>query len=404
VDTFVDKQQDRRRGYAFLEAISKPTSDSPYARIEFVFDVVDATAFDMGNADQRAPENLSIVRVQTTVRRLGEVFSLQGDIAEGDWFRIETGVEPGLPVAWTLDAAQRYSGPVRRANLTKLVHMRETALPGSGGGSGLLSNLQTWCRVAKTRQNRNWKAGREKPNSNLFIRAIDVGHANCAAIHVARDANSRILGYYDVGAPVFFHHKTFPKPFADASRVPSTGFVALSHWDFDHYSLAVTHLPELQRLKWYAPDQPVGPNAARLQILLGKHLNLVSTAIVPVHAGINLWKGTGSSSDRNNSGYVLRADRPEGGALITGDVGYDYIDMAAKQDLIALGVTHHGGSGCANPPRPKSQGVAAVSYGFPNRYGHPSEPHLTEHRLSGWSVKRTAGEAGSYPRGDVWLY
>ncbi|MBU7440927.1 hypothetical protein [Paraburkholderia fungorum] len=404
MDTTVDKQQEVRRGYAFLEAISKPTSDSPYARTEIVFDVVDAAAFDTGNAYQRAPEHLSIVRVQTTVRRLREAFCLQQDIAEGEWFQIETAAEPGLPVAWTLDAAQSYSGPIRRANLTKLDRLRETALPTGGGGSDLLSNLQTWCRVAKARQNRNPTAGREKPNPNLFIRAIDVGHANCTAIHVAKDANSRILGYYDVGAPVFFHHRTFPKPFPDVSRVPSTGFVALSHWDFDHYSLAVTNLPQLQRLRWYAPDQPVGPNGARLQALLGKHLYLISTAIVPVHTGINLWKGTGASSDRNNSGYVLRVERPEGGALITGDVRYDHINTAAKQDLIALGVTHHGGLGCANPPPPKSHGRAVVSYGLPNRYGHPSEPQLAEHVLAGWTLIRTAGEMPSYPRADVWLY
>lgn len=366
--------------------------------------MVDAAAFDTGNAYQRAPEHLSIVRVQTTVRRLREAFYLQQDIAEGEWFQIETASEPGLPVAWTLDATQSYSGPVRRANLTKFDRLRETALPSREGGSDLLSNLQTLCRVGKARQSSNPKAGSDKPNPNFFIRAIDVGHANCAAIHVEKDANSRILGYYDVGAPVFFHRRTFPNPFPDSNRVPAAGFVALSHWDFDHYSLAVTHLPQLQKLEWYAPDQPVGPNGARLQALLGNHLNLVSATIVSVHADINLWKGTGGASDRNNSGYVFRAERPEGGVLLTGDVGYDYINPAAKQDLIALGVTHHGGLGCANPPIPKSHGRAVVSYGLPNRYGHPSEPQLAAHVLAGWTVIRTAGVTAAYQRADVWLY
>ena len=114
---------------------------------------------------------------------------------------------------------------------------------------------------------------------------IDVGHANCAAIHVAQDPNSAIIGYYDVGAPVFFHRKTFPKAFVEEKRVPNSGFVVLSHWDFDHYALAVTKLKSLQALKWYAPNQAVGPNAARLQSILGNNLRFIHAIQIPILAG-----------------------------------------------------------------------------------------------------------------------
>jgi hypothetical protein len=73
----------------------------------------------------------------------------------------------------------------------------------------------------------------------------------------------------DVGGPLFFHGKSFPKAFNESTRVPDSGFVVLSHWDFDHYSLAVSKIPKLRDLDWYAPDQPVGPNAAACKPNLG---------------------------------------------------------------------------------------------------------------------------------------
>jgi beta-lactamase superfamily II metal-dependent hydrolase len=232
---------------------------------------------------------------------------------------------------------------------------------------------------------------------------IDVGHANCAAIHVARSADSRIIGYYDVGAPIFFHHGTFPKAFLEQRRIPDDGFVILSHWDFDHYALAVTRLKDLQELQWYAPNQSVGPNAARLQSQLGGRLHFIDAKQVPILSNLRLWKGLGPILDRNSSGYVLRATRGNDSALLTGDVSYEAIEPAAKSRLMALGITHHGGKGSANPPQPHGEGHAVVSYGLPNRYGHPSEQHLKAHEAAGWKVRRTAGDS-IFARGDIWLF
>jgi beta-lactamase superfamily II metal-dependent hydrolase len=268
----------------------------------------------------------------------------------------------------------------------------------------LPQELDAWCAVPSNSgiSDRVDVTSPPPPSSSLHIRMIDVGHANCAAIHVARNANSKIIGYYDVGAPVFFHRRTFPKAFFEQARVPDDGFVVLSHWDFDHYALAVTQLKTLQTLKWYAPSQSVGPNAARLQSQLGSRLNFIDAKQIPILPNLRLWKGRGPSGDRNNSGYVLRATQALESALLTGDVSYEAIAPAAKKRLGALGITHHGGNSSANPPRPHGEGRAIVSYGSPNRYGHPSEIHLRAHEAAGWKVRRTAGDA-VYARGDVWL-
>lgn len=392
-----------RRVYGFVEAVTQPSEANSYARMDIVFDAVDAIGFDDGVALDRAPEHLSIIRIMTTPKRLRERFGVDFDLMEGNWFEIVFTPKRGQPPAWILDATADYRGPVIRTNVVRLRSLEGPSRTGAVPPPLPLQALLAWCRMegsfgTSARVHVSSQPTRDFPR----IRMIDVGHASCAAIHVAHDPDSKIIGYYDVGAPVFFHRGTFPKLFKEQQRVPEDGFVILSHWDFDHYSLALTQLKPLQKLRWYAPDQSVGPNAARFQARLGAHLTFINRRQVPILPGLRLWKGNGIASDRNNSGYVLRATQEDGSALLTGDVGYEAIPSAAKRGLKALGITHHGGSGCTNPPPPNERGRAVVSYGWPNRYKHPNELYLAEHALAGWKIRRTAGDA-AYQRGDVWL-
>jgi beta-lactamase superfamily II metal-dependent hydrolase len=389
-----------RRVYGFVEAATDPDETSGLARKDIVLDAVDAESFDVGAAEDRAAEHLAIVRILTTTNRLSELFGVGPELVEGSWCQVQLGPKPGNPPAWILDAAADYIGPAIRTNVIDLQPI------GSPPYSTTLPlKLDAWCAIESNPSISDRVYVTSPPPSplSLHIRMVDVGHANCAAIHVERNADSRIIGYYDVGAPVFFHHRTFPKAFFEQGRVPDDGFVILSHWDFDHYALAVTRLKALQELQWYAPNQSVGPNAARLRAQLGDRLHFIDAKQVPILSNLRLWKGRGPTSDRNNSGYVLRATGPRKSALLTGDVSYEAITSAAKSGLEALGITHHGGNGSANPPRPQGKGRAIVSYGSPNRYGHPSELHLRTHEAAGWKVRRTGGDA-LFARGDVWLF
>jgi beta-lactamase superfamily II metal-dependent hydrolase len=229
---------------------------------------------------------------------------------------------------------------------------------------------------------------------------VDVGHASCTAIHLARNTNSPIVGYFDTGAPTFFHLKSFPSLFKENARVPASGFVVLSHWDFDHYALAVTRLKNLQNLEWYAPKQKIGPNAAKFQSNLGARLHFINRIKIPITRGLRLYRGSGPPTDRNSSGYVMRLKQKGENVLLTSDVGYDHVSAALKNGLTGLSVPHHGGNGSANPPTGK--GVAAVSYGLPNRYRHPIESNLVAHSSAGWSVTRTAAH-GNLSRSDKWI-
>jgi beta-lactamase superfamily II metal-dependent hydrolase len=385
--------------YGFLESYSKPAKQSSYSRANIAFDCVDADAFDDGRVDDRAsPDFLSIVRVMTTPRRLRALFDVSEPIAEGQWFYIGLSVNAGKPRAWRLAAESSYGGAVGNYNLVQFKRINEPDDIKEAVDRKPLERLRAWCKVTpSTQQNLILQVP-----PRLHVRVMDVGHASSSAVHMEKNGSSPIVGYYDVGGPIFFHHHTFPAAFNEIWRIPEQGFVALSHWDFDHYSLAVTRMKGLQRLQWYAPEQTVGPNAARLQTLLGSRLRLLTSPTFQIAPNLQMWRGTAAPADRNNSGYVLTVAHASGAILLTGDVEYNAIPPAAKTNLIALGVTHHGGNGAGTPPPPMtSGGSAAVSFGLPNHYGHPDLKNIAAHASLGWNVTSTF--TSPTQRGDVWL-
>ncbi|MEO8388623.1 hypothetical protein [Polaromonas sp.] len=391
-----------KSAYAFIESVSKPFQQvSQYERANVVLDIISEAAFNGGRGDSRDPKDLAIVRVMSTVNRLQTRFGL-GDITDGKWFRVVFQDKSGAPPAWILGAEDDYGGSVQRTNL---IEMQALDDPKSRSRPQviLLADLSALCASAQINsQQQTLRAVRRLPHNDYFVRLVDVGHASFSAIHTSQDANSQILGYFDVGGPVFFHHHTFPKAFSEKDRVPKQGFVALSHWDFDHYSLAVTKLPELRKLRWYAPNQTIGPNAARLQSLLAGNLTLLTQPAFRIHPGLDLWQGTGPTTDRNNSGYVLTVSRQRSKILLTGDANYDMIPLGAQANLSALSITHHGGAGSGFPPTPKGgKGAAGVSLGLPNRYHHPNAASLKAHAVAGWKILRTSHPGGK--RGDLWL-
>lgn len=389
----------KMEGYAFVDAVSKPREASTRRqRLNIVLDMMSESSFETARGSLPKPQDLMIVRIMSTMQRLQSRFSVQS-ITEGTWFRVAFRHSEGDPPAWVLGAGNDYRGPVLRTNLVALQPLSD--MPTGSNDANLLRDLSMLCTVTQvhTPQNAVSSTIQDRPERKYSVRVADVGHANFSAIHLSQRRDSEIVGYFDVGGPVFFHHRSFPKAFNET--VPKKGFVALSHWDFDHYSLAVTKLKKLQKLRWYAPKQAIGPNAARLQSLL-KNLTLLTQPSFQIEPGLTLWHGNGPQTDRNNSGYVLTVLGQENKILLTGDAAYDQIPAQAKSNVSALCITHHGGAGSGTPPSPaKQNGVAAVSYGVPNRYHHPDETNITKHEEAGWTVKPTFVESAQ--RGDVWL-
>lgn len=388
-------------GYGFVDSISIPGQRaSSYERLDIVLDLISAKAFDLDNGANRNVDDLSVVRIMTTEGRLEDLFGLER-IVEGSWLKVVLGDSPGNPLAWILGAREDYGGTPIRANVIGMEEIRQQQ---DSLSTQLFVSLTKLCSPVQPQsgQSNALQPSIVPGQTGYKLRIVDVGQASFCAIHTREDPNSPILGYFDVGGPVFFHHRTFPPIFPEAARIPNTGFVALSHWDFDHYSLAVTSLKALQKLQWFAPSQAVGPNAARLQTLLGANLTLLSSNSFTIGQGLELHRGTGLIDDRNNNGFVLTASVAGGRALLTGDASYDMIPAVAQANLVALNVSHHGGASTGTPPTPSvTQGVAAVSYGIPNRYRHPDAKRLVEHQKLGWKVRPTNPTPSG--RGDVWL-
>lgn len=233
---------------------------------------------------------------------------------------------------------------------------------------------------------------------DLRVTALDVGHAAC----VVFSNGSQPFGYFDVGAPMFFNQRSFPRHLDH--RFATDGLVILSHWDFDHFALAIRY-PQLKSLKWFAPKQPVGPNTARFQKSLGSRLKFI-TGDVDI-GGMLLRQCTGASSrDRNATGYAFRIERKDAGILLPGDADYQWLPPVIARGINRIMLPHHGAAGSPPPyPDGRPNPIAVVSYGVPNTYRHPNEGQIDAHRRAGWPIRRTAAHGTpARPRGNRIIY
>ena len=354
-------------------------------------DAVDANAFDETSSAVENRDALLLARISTTSKRLGELFGVE-DPKEGDWLEIKLDRERSRPRAWQLPLVTNYAPqlPMNAVEITALAessevvgHLEKACATTNVGGTDTEDSLASMLSV-KTRH-------------DLRVTALDVGQASC----VVFSEGSKPFGYFDVGAPMFFNQRSFPRAFDHTPA--SKGFVILSHWDFDHFALA-RRCPELTKLRWFAPNQPVGPNTALFQKSLGSNLTFISNDIDVGAIVLKRCSGT-SARDRNSTGYALRVNLTDAGILLPGDADYQWVSPTIAHSANRVMVPHHGAAGSA-PPSPRGNNpTAVVSYGVPNTYRHPNENQIDAHRRAGWRVRRTAAHGSpTRPRGNRILY
>ncbi len=403
-----------RRFLAFVEAKVEAVDGVPGTRTGLVLDCVEADAYREDRGGE--PKALAIVRVLSTPKRLKALFDLPRMPVEGDWLQIDVADGEGLPLAWVLSAEAGYRGPVQRLRLHDMRFLRTEADPTPGPAGDDLApetseTLVMHFTLAGPPSDSDMRAGIEavltasKGKGGLHARMLDVGQASAIAIHTARHPDAEVLGFFDVGWPLWFHFRSLPK--ATSVKLPAAdGFVFLSHWDFDHFAMAIFHRPELKALRWYAPRQSVGPNTANFARSLGDRLTyLEDDSYGPPEFQLVRGRGAdlGVPNDRNATGYVLRFDGEDGARLLTGDVSYEFIPAAIKSGLMGVAIPHHAGPSTEPPPTPVGDTpVAVASYGMPNRYRHPSNPVIEAHVDAGWCVRVTAATS-ILPRSDRWV-
>jgi beta-lactamase superfamily II metal-dependent hydrolase len=381
-----------RRIYAFVDSVVEADPERPRSRMSLQFDAVDANAFDETSGSVENRDALLLARVSTTPNRLGQLFGVDR-AKEGDWFEIKLDRARSRPRAWQLPLVNNYTPerPINVVGITPLAQFSE-----------IVGHLEGACvapdaRRVETADSLAALLSTDAKN-NLRVTALDVGQAAC----VVFSEGSQPLGYFDVGAPMFFNRRSFPKQLNH--RPASEGFVILSHWDFDHFALALRY-PELKKLQWFAPDQPVGPNTALFQKSLGSNLTFISNDFDVGALALRRCSGT-SVRDRNSTGYALRVNLEGTGILLPGDADYQWVPRTIANSVNRIMVPHHGARG-SPPPSPSggNNPVAIVSYGTPNTYRHPNEDQIDAHRRAGWRIRRTAAHGNpTRPRGNRTLY
>ncbi|MGA0604652.1 hypothetical protein ACO2Q0_01520 [Phenylobacterium sp. VNQ135] len=408
----------QRRYLAFVENKAEPLDGVPPSRITFVLDCVESVAFQEGRFEDH--EALALVRILSTPRRLLDLFELPRLPTEGDWLEIMLSDNPGnQPLAWCLSARNNYQGPAERLYLVGLRFLpseREPGLAAKDPEAATLPERQMVAlqfMVSPPIGDRDERVAFDAlfadvaAKSGLHARVLDVGQACAIALCNEKSSAARILGFFDVGWPLWFHSGSLPKAWTKLKLAPDgDGFVILSHWDFDHFAMALWKEPGLRKLRWYAPHQAVGPNTKAFADSLGDRLTYLSQ---PTYGppNVQLFRGLGAQNgvpdDRNATGYVLRFEREGHGRLLAGDVDYRHVPPGALANLAGVYIPHHAGSGGTKPPTPAGGGGEAVaSYGLPNKYRHPNDAVLNAHYSLGWNVQHTASTK-KVPRGDRWL-
>ena len=383
--------------YGVVEEVVEADPRNSRTRSFLLIDAVRADRFEQDGADviedRRA---LALIRAMSTPKRWEEQFGL-GEIAKGDWLSFRLDDSGDIPRAWELPAYNDYrAGPSR--SIAAMRRISGQGVMPQPGDKELIMNLMRTSSLPmqeRTRVSAEEALKSLGTDGQIEIIVLDVGQASAALIK--RDG--RPIGFFDVGAPIWFNKGSLPKPMSPPSV--RGGFVILSHWDFDHFDLGRRHGP-YRNLKWFAPDQPVGPNAARFQADLGNQLTFIDGSASV--GGFSLERGTSTGvNDRNGSGYQLRYEKDGRAALLTGDTGYEFIKPNMLAGVGGLTVPHHAGRSNAAPPVAVDPWRAIASYGAPNSYRHPSSQTLDDHRRLGWRMSATAKTSLS-DRGDRTLY
>lgn len=243
------------------------------------------------------------------------------------------------------------------------------------------------------------------------VAVYDVGQANCNAV-VDSELKSLIL--FDMGWP--WSNAATPPTKPDILREKDPEPVILSHWDFDHWSFALTKVShkghglkvkeEAVNRFWIARRPEVelhklGPThiAFAIELTRRKKLLIWPKGESKLEVGqVRLIacqpaKGSGVPNDRNNNGLALLVRSKSGSILLPGDADYSAVtanseNINAINNLCGMVLPHHGGAVKTSPPQ-CTNGHAVVSAHPANTYGHPCGEESVDCMEAGWQLSYT---------------
>lgn len=243
-----------------------------------------------------------------------------------------------------------------------------------------------------------------KCQSPFTIRVINVGQGNAIAATNITGWDFSDAFYIDIGGGVGNNTDENIKPRFN----PEPGaFVILTHWDQDHW-ISAKRYDVLNELIWIVPNQsPLGVSHIKIASRLHKLNKLLiwPDTVKMINADILDIHKLPKSKDRNNSGLVVvsknennihrcnfkcfnQSAENEKNTLITGDARYSKCEFISRYNIDALIIPHHGGKSSAkNLPKSNGNGVAILSCGLGNSYGHPDINTIDRHKNKGWKIR-----------------
>lgn len=266
------------------------------------------------------------------------------------------------------------------------------------------------------------------------VGVMDVGQGNC---NMLIDGEHPTV-YFDTGYPLRFYSRSAPGPvYRPVPGTPSGPIaqnaagnleVILSHWDWDHWRLAVKW-PELQQLHWIVPKQVIGasarnfyeglPNRHRLPRSREPRMLNIHT---PNYRLCTCHPGPHARADKiqNNTGLgmAVQATLPSPGqpgqravVLLTADANFSSlpVELTGLPNIAGITAVHHGSdaNGAAEALPEPQEGIGggriAYSYGCgppPERkhpYGFPKETAKTKYEEANWGEE--PGTANSTAQG-----
>lgn len=243
-----------------------------------------------------------------------------------------------------------------------------------------------------------------KCQSPFMIRVIKVGQGNAIAATNMTDLDVSDVFYIDIGGGV--GNNTDENITPQFNPEPGA-FVILTHWDQDHW-ISAKRYDVLNALIWIVPNQsPLGVSHIKIACQLHQinklliwpdTVKMINTDFLDIHK-------LPKSKDRNNSGLVVisknennihrcnfgcfnQSAENEKNTLITGDAKYSKCEFISRYKIDALIIPHHGGKSSAkNLPKSNGNGVAVISCGLDNSYGHPDRNTIDRHKNKGWKIR-----------------
>ncbi|RFF50153.1 hypothetical protein [Xanthomonas campestris] len=248
---------------------------------------------------------------------------------------------------------------------------------------------------------------------------VDVGQGSLAAV-CKRGGSDQPLLFVDLGWPTNFNRAGQPnyRPDVTGLRTP----VLLTHWDWDHWGLALNSIkwagsPKRCVIKWNvaALERPwvvpgvgkhwggvkLSPMHWRFALALARKGKLYRWPLSQVMISNNWFMVTrvsgGKPGNRNNHGLVvvvvdkINSSGECRAILLPGDADYSHLPFSKPgwkpvYSFSGLAASHHGGKVVVGKiPAAASPAWLAISVGIGNRYKHPAKQAQRGYIEKGWT-------------------